>query len=122
MKIPFAAVVVAGGLAVPPPGRGGLFLLRPRRIPVSPSTRLMPVFVGRVTHVDRGSSEPSSPCPTVARFDVVEVLRGTVPDVVELRAVEAAHPASLAFRRIVTTSCMRAPAKACWRPGCAAGG
>jgi hypothetical protein len=46
------------------------------------------VFVGRVTQVEPDASEPPNRGVVKARFEVLEVLRGTVPDVVELRTAE----------------------------------
>ena len=42
------------------------------------------VFVGRVTRIEPGSYEPSNPRPFVARFEITEVLQGTLPKDVAL--------------------------------------
>jgi Carboxypeptidase regulatory-like domain len=43
------------------------------------------VFVGRAVAIEPGSFEPPNLRPSMVRFDVAEVLHGTVPKVVELR-------------------------------------
>jgi hypothetical protein len=84
MKILFSAVfALAWGLVLPPTAVACSCDGPPD--PCLAVTAADVVFVGRAVAIEPGSLQPPNLRPAMVRFDVAEVLHGTVPTVVELR-------------------------------------
>ena len=78
MKTLFSVVIVVAVSLFMPASAAGCSCSSPSD-PCAAITAADVVFVGRVRALDPGSDEPSDRRPSMARFEVTEILHGTLP-------------------------------------------